>query len=395
MLLWIILGCLSAGVLAALVRPLLRASDATPSTADATAIYKDQLREVDAERERGLLPAAEAEAARTEIARRLLASDAEAAALPASSSLSQARLTHIALALAAGIPIIAMGFYLTFGEPNLPDQPLASRTKPAIAPDVAKVDDLIRAVELRLRQNPGDAQGWDVIAPVYMKQGRFQEAADAFAKAISMLGETTRRLAGFAESTVLANDGIVAEPARAAYEKLIKLEPTRIEPRFWLALAKEQDGTLDAALRDYETMLRDAPADANWRPMILERIETVRDKQGLPKLPPIAAPKSSPVPVASSTAPRGPTADDVAAADKMSAADRQQMIEGMVQGLADRLMKDARDLAGWQRLIRAYTTMGRKSDAVAALGTARQTFSAEPQSLSALKELAQSLGLES
>ncbi len=395
MLLWIMLGCLSAGVLAALVRPLLRRLDGNVGTADSTAIFKDQLREIEAERERGLLGAAEAEAARTEIARRLLACDAEARDAPVVSGLGERRLSQIALSLAVGVPLVAMGLYLTFGEPGIPDQPMSSRIATAPTPDVAKVDDLVRAVELRLRQHPEDAQGWDVIAPVYMKQGRYQEAADAFQKAIRILGDSTRRLAGLAESTVLANDGIVTEPARQAYEKLNKLEPTRIEPRFWLALAKEQDGKLDTALRDYETMLREAPADANWRPMIVERIESVRDKQGLPQLPPIAVPKSTPPPVASTAAPRGPSAADVAAAEKMSATDRQQMIEGMVQGLADRLKKDARNLAGWQQLIRAYSTMGRKSDAIAALGTARQTFSAEPQSLSALKELAQSLGLES
>jgi cytochrome c-type biogenesis protein CcmH len=92
---------------------------------------------------------------------------------------------------------------------------------------------------------------------------------------------------------------------------------------------------------------------------------------------------------------RGPSAEDVQAAEKMSAADRQRMIEDMVQGLAERLAKDGRDLAGWQRLIRAYAVMGRKDDAVAALGKARGNFTDEPQSLGALADLAKALGLES
>ena len=251
-------------------------------------------------------------------------------------------------------------------------------------------------MELRLHQNPEDGQGWDVIGPVYMKQGRFQEAADAFSNATRILGENTRRLAGFAESTVLANDGIVTEPARTAYEKLMKLEPARIEPRFWLALAKEQDGKFAAATKDYEALLKDAPADATWRPMVIERLEAIQSKLGLQNSSKVAAtpPVRSSIPP-SANIERGPSGEDVAAAGKLAPDQRQQMIEGMVQGLADRLKKDARDLAGWQRLIRAYSVMGRKTDALTALATARQTFKDEPLSLAALGNLAESLGLDS
>ena len=402
MLLWIGLAVLSTGVLAALLRPLF--GDATgAASADGAAIYRDQLREIETERERGLLGPAEAEAARAEVARRLIAIDQ--AAVPERlteprAKLSEAALSRIAVVIAAGLPMLAIGLYLAVGAPFVPDQPFIARS--AAPPDTANVEELLRAVELRLHQNPEDGRGWDAIGPVYMKQGRFQEAADAFANASRILGESTRRLAGFAESTVLASDGIVTEPARTAYERLQKLEPARIEPRFWLALAKEQDGRLDAAMTDYQALLKDAPADATWQPMVIERIDTVREKLGLaaaPKAPP-ATPGATPAarPAAAPQSPateRGPSASDVAEAGKMAPADRQQMIEGMVQGLADRLKKDGRDLAGWQRLIRAYSVMGRTADAVAALGTARNTFKAEPQSLATLEDLAKSLGLGS
>ena len=394
MLLWIGLGVLSAGVLAVILRPLLRPASANRTgTADGSAIYRDQLREIDTERERGLLGEGEAEAAHAEVARRLIALDQQ----PRTTGypgLSDPALSRIALAFAAVLPVLAVGLYLQVGAPFVPDQPASARAAPAA--DTAKVDELIQAVELRLHQNPEDGQGWDVIGPVYMKQGRFQEAADAFSNATRILGENTRRLAGFAESTVLANDGIVTEPARTAYEKLMKLEPARIEPRFWLALAKEQDGKFAAATKDYEALLKDAPADATWRPMVIERLEAIQSKLGLQNSSKVAAtpPVRSSIPP-SANIERGPSGEDVAAAGKLAPDQRQQMIEGMVQGLADRLKKDARDLAGWQRLIRAYSVMGRKTDALTALATARQTFKDEPLSLAALGNLAESLGLGS
>lgn len=394
MLLWIGFGILSAGVLAVLLRPLLRPSPTSAATSEnGAAIYRDQLREIEADRERGLLAPAEAAAARTEVARRLIALDQRPLST-APAGLSETALARVAIAVAAGLPLLAIGLYMSVGAPNVPDQPAIARA--AVPPNDAKVDVLIRAVELRLQKSPEDGQGWDVIGPVYMKQGRFLEAADAFSKATRLLGENSRRLAGFAESTVLANDGIVTEAARLAYEKLVKLEPARIEPRFWLALAKEQDGQLAAATKDYEALLKDAPADTTWRPMVIERLETVQQKLGGKPAATIVADPPQPPPAPKSAAPeRGPSARDVANADKLEPAERQRMIEGMVQGLAERLKREPADLAGWQRLIRAYTVMGRKTDALTALATARQAFKAEPQSLAALADLAQNLGLGS
>lgn len=390
MLIWIALALMTAAVVAAVTRPLLRAPASAPATdPDATSIYRDQIQEIDRDLQRGVLDLAEAEAARTEIARRLLeADDARSLATPGDPSHNPASLDRrAALAMMALLPVAAVVIYAWTGSPELPGQPLSARlSAPSQTADVA---DLVRKVEARLQQHPEDGQGWDVIAPVYFKQGRYREAADAFQRASRILGENARRLAGFAESTVVVNDGIVTEPARIAYEKLAKLEPERIEPRFWLTLAKEQDGMLDAAIADYEAMLRTAPPDASWRPLVTERLDEARTKLGKPRSPSPAQPPSAKGP-----APPGPTADDIAAAQRMPSSDRKAMIEGMVDGLAQRLKVDGRDLAGWERLIRAYAIMGRKADAIAALGDARRNFKDEAQPLAQLTELAKSLGLD-
>jgi len=378
MLLWLIFAVLTGAVLAAVLAPLMRpARPEAAAGAGALAVYRHQLEEIEAERARGLIGEAEADAARLEISRRLLASAARDGDGPRSGP-TPTRGAHVALAAAALVPLLTLAVYLAHGSPGLPSQPLAGRAQDVV--ERAQVGELIARVEARLREHPEDGDGWDVIAPVYFKLGRFQDAADAFTRALALKGETVRRLAGFAEANVLAADSIVTEPARLAYEKILKLEPGRVEARFWLALAKEQDGRLAPALAEFQALLAEAPADASWRGMVEARVSELARR--------LAASGSN-------SAPRGPSASDVAAADRLSPGERTQMIAGMVDGLAQRLERDGRDLAGWQRLVNAYVVLGRTDDAHKALAAARRTFSADAKALGELAALAKSLGLGS
>ncbi|MBS0244821.1 MAG: hypothetical protein JSS20_21840 [Proteobacteria bacterium] len=165
-----------------------------------------------------------------------------------------------------------------------------------------------------------------------------------------------------------------------ALRRLLELEPGNLQARFWLALAKEQDGKADEAAADYDKLLVDTPPDAPWRQMLLERREAVR------KL-------ASGAPATASSASPGPSEAEVAAASRMSPDERRTMIEGMVSGLAARLEKNGRDVEGWQRLIRALAVLGRKDEATAALSRARKSLADEPQALATLADLARSLGL--
>jgi cytochrome c-type biogenesis protein CcmH len=381
MLLWIAFAVMTAAVLAAVLMPLARPARPQSSAASgALAVYRHQLDEIEAERARGLVDDKEAAAAKNEVSRRLLASADEIdRATGGSGAMPQSRRAMVLLATAAFVPLLTLAFYLSYGSPGLPSFPVAERGQLPLGQ--AQIGDLIAKVEARLREHPEDGEGWDVIAPVYYKLGRFGDAANAYARAARLKGETVRRLAGFAESAVFAADGIVTEEARAAYEKILKLEPGRVEPRFWLALAKEQDGKLADALADYKGLLAEAPASVPWRAAVESRVaEVSRRLAGAEKVDPRGP---------------GPTAEDVAAAEKLSPDDRARMIAQMVDGLAERLKRDGRDLAGWQRLINAYAVLGREQEARKALAEARSKFPADETALAALAALAKSLGLGS
>jgi cytochrome c-type biogenesis protein CcmH len=391
-LIWVIFAALTASVLYVLLRPLLTGSADEGSRAafDAT-VYRDQLKEVESDRERGLIGDGDAEAARVEIARRLLAADAEERGGGAKAKPKRPE-QFVALGLAVMLPLLALGLYLQYGAPQLPDQPLVARLEdPSHSQDLQV---LVAKVEARLREHPEEGEGWEVIAPVYMSWRRYADAAEAFRQAARLLGESPKRLAGYGQALVLANNGVVTEDARKAVERALVLDPKLIEPRLLLTIAKEQDGQFAAAAEGWRKMLADAPQDAPWRKLVEERL--AQDEARLAGKPVPGAPAASGPQVPAATAQGGgPTQDQVATAEQMSPADRQKMIETMVQRLADRLAQNSDDLPGWLKLVRAYSVLDRKDEAVKALARAKTAFSGNAEAIQQLDALATELGLKS
>jgi cytochrome c-type biogenesis protein CcmH len=368
MLLWIAMAILTAAASLTVLMPLYRARR-TAASAPELAIYRDQLRELDREVGDGLVPAGEANAARTEISRRLLrAADSATGVDPKSNTLR--RLAAIVAIVA--IPLGAIGLYLVLGSPTLPDQPLAARL--AAPPDTQDVPALVARVESHLAKNPDDGRGWELLGPVYLRLGRNDDAAKAFANTIRTLGSTSEREANLGEAIVRANDGTVTGDARKAFERAGVLDPKSVRPRFYLALALGQDGRKEEAVAAWKALLAEAPAGgAAWADVARSALAELE------------APAGAPTP--------GPTADDVRAASDMSAEDRQAMIAGMVETLSERLKSDPGDADGWARLVRSYMVLGDKPKAEEALARARLALAQDPAKLSIVESEAKEKGL--
>jgi cytochrome c-type biogenesis protein CcmH len=387
-LLWVILACLTAIALLVLLRPLAGAAAKDPARdAFDAAVYRDQLGEIESDRARGMIGQAEAEAARIEIARRLLRTDSKERVSDRAAKSSGAK-TAATIGVALALPLLALGLYLVYGSPRLPDQPLAARLEDPASDK--NLEALVARVEARLREHPEEGEGWEVIAPVYMGWRRYSDAAEAYAQAIRLLGPSAKRLSGQGQALVLANNGVVTEDARRALERAVELDPALVEPRILLAIAKEQDGQFAAAVADWRALLAKETGDQPWREMVEKRIAA--DEAHLAGRPLVETPGSAET---GAQGQGGPNGADIAAAQNMSPADRQAMIERMVQGLATRLEQQGDDLPGWLKLVRAYSVLDRKDDAVKALQRAKSQFSGNSQALEQLDALAAELGLKS
>lgn len=371
MLIWTFLAVMTGVAVLAVLLPLSRSRGGVSSGDHDTAVYRDQLREIERDLERGVIAPAEAAAARVEVGRRLLAaSDRETGAQPRQADGTRRRFAAMgALVL---VPAVALGIYLSTGSPHVPAQPLAARLEGA--PDRQDVDVLLARVERRLQENPDDGRGWDIVSRVYMQQGRPREAAMAFANAIRLLGSDAERQAGLGEALLMIAGGVVTAQAKQAFEAALRHDPALPSARYYIARAFAQQGDAAEATRRFQALIASAPPGAPW-------VEIVR--RDLAQLGVPSAPAAAP----------GPSRDDLAAAAAMPPQERATMIRGMVERLAERLRNNADDPEGWIRLVRAYAVLGETERAREALRQAKTALTNRPGADFALDRLARELGL--
>ena len=331
-------------------------------------IYRDQLAEIDRDAARHLLGPAEAEAARAEVKRRLLAAADAAEVAERASTPSETRRRWIPpTVLALVLPATAVGLYLTLGQPIVPDQPFAERRTQemltaGLPPDeVASLADATAQLEKRLESRPDDATGWFLLGRSYLTLRQYPESVRAFSRAEQLSPEQPGIVDGYAEAMIANSGGRIEKNAHDALQRLLTLDPTNPKAQFLLALERAQNGDLAGAVQDWARLLATAPPDAPWVPAVRDHLERAAALAGIPVPlagPADGAPASAALPTIST--------DDMAAAAQMLPEDRQRMIRGMVEKLAARLADHPDDIDGWQRLARAWDVLGEPEKAAEA-----------------------------
>ena len=476
MMLWLMFALMTAATIFAVLWPLGRRKPLRPGSD--VAVYRDQLDEIQRDHSAGLIGTAEAEAARVEVSRRLIAAaDAAETEKPAleTSSLFRRRVTAIAgLVL---LPAGAVALYLTLGSPDLPGVPLAARVQ--TPSEARKIETMVAQVEDHVSRNPNDGHAWEVLAPVYMRIGRYDDAVRAFRNSLSLNGSNAAREADLGEAMVFAANGVVTADAKTQFDRALKLDGKDVMARFYLGMAADQDGRRTEAEKIWRDLLAEAPPGAPWVEMVRHALNRTAPTDTAATAPPApggasAAPPadhdvnamverlanrlkkdgsdvngwvqlvrsyraldqndkaqaavadarralandpdklrqfaegtegSAPAASAAPTAPvarlpppgaaaAGPTAADIAAAEQMKPDQQNEMIRTMVARLADRLKQDGSDVAGWERLLRAYMVLGDHAKALAAAADARKALASDPDKLRRLDEVIKDLKVE-
>ena len=268
---------LTALAVAAVLIPVLRRHRREPSRADYDlTVYRDQLRELESDRARGLVSEEQVEAARTEIERRMLraarareAAQAEAEKAPepvGAKARAGWRRRAAAIGLGLCVPALAAGVYVSLGSPGLPGRPFAEIERPVDQTEtLAALNEPVEQLAARLDSEPDNLEGWLLLGRSYVVLQRYPEAADALRRAATLSGGDPEVLAMLGEAIVWANDGLVVPEAVGAFRQVLDAQPEDPAARFHLALAQAQAGEVREAYDMWLALAADTPADARRR----------------------------------------------------------------------------------------------------------------------------------
>ncbi|MCC5987264.1 MAG: c-type cytochrome biogenesis protein CcmI [Pararhodobacter sp.] len=369
-------------------------------------IYADQLREVESDLKRGLVSSEEAERLRTEVSRRLLEADRFERRAPGRTPRAM-RLAGLML-MPATVALAAL-VYAAAGAPHLRDMPLAQRHAEAAEaragrPDQAELEAawqedpnrpappetepglmaLIEQLRAALANRPLDLQGHQLLARNEARIGNHAGAAAAQAQVIEIKGDeaTVGDHVLLAEAMIFATGGLVSPEAERVLEAILRRDPANQPARYYTGLMFAQTGRPDLTFRIWRSLLEDSDPQAPWVPHLRGTLEELAEIAGVRyTLPPAAAMGA-----------RGPSEDDMAAAAQMDPEAREDMIGGMVEGLAARLANQGGTAEEWARLIASLGVLGQDERARAIWGEARTVFADRPADLEQVNAAARGLG---
>ncbi|OIQ25034.1 MAG: c-type cytochrome biogenesis protein CcmI [Alphaproteobacteria bacterium MedPE-SWcel] len=405
---WILTGLVTLGMGGILALVLLRNHNGPgePAAAYDLRVYRQQLTDLDRDIARGVVSAEDADRLRTEISRRILAADAQVQAAEAAQQRPNGPSRIAAVLVVLGIALGTASLYNRLGAPGYEDLGLdrrlnmadeRARTRPSqteaearlpaslnpeVDPNYLKLVENLRKVTA---ERPDDPRGQALLAQHEAQIGNFKAAYEAKARFIALqngdIGMSD--LVDQAELQVMAAGGYVSPEAEALLLRALTVTPDDGRARYYLGLLMGQIGRPDRGYQLWADTLRAGPDTAPWNQAIAAQIPEMAAMAGVEHRPltppaaaenaPLAGPLPGPLP--------GPDAEDVANMQQMSPEERQQMIEGMVAGLADRLATEGGSPPEWARLITALGVLGRIDQARAIHAEALEEFAGDAAAL--------------
>ena len=353
MTLWPIFALMTLAAVAAVWWPLTRRQRSVRSGSD-IAVYRDQLEEIDRDEATSLIGNVEAEAARVEVSRRLIAAaEAAKAATVAAAPVPAGRYRFATLVAAIILlPLGAGVTYFSLGSPNLVPVSMNAATGGQALP--GGIEKTVAEVETYLESNPRNGKGWELLAPVYLRLGRFDDAVRARRNALEIFGPDAARLGDLGEAVVMASNGVVTAEAKGLFERANAADPEDVMAQYYLGLSAKQEGRRDEAEKRWSALVSGAREGAEWLPLVKNALARIDEKS--PSI--VVAPPEH----------------------------NGGAIEAMVERLAERLKKDGSDVAGWIQLVRSYRVLGKAEKLKATIADAHTALANDQGALQRLDQ---------
>jgi cytochrome c-type biogenesis protein CcmH len=296
---WLIAAVFVAVALAFLLPTLLRPVSAESEDGEKeanVAVYRDQLAELDADLQSGVIGAEQHQQDRDEMERRLL-SDVAAVAEPAKQKSKLAPAGHgTVYALALGIPIVAIGLYYQVGTPGAVagpgavSAPFARSAQPPMAvrqpaqaspPGAApmtkeRMEANVTALAKRLEQKPDDVNGWKMLARSYSIMEKYAEASNAYRRATALKADDADLWADYALAMTMANGQQMQGQPMELVNKALKLDPENPKALQLAGGAAFQAKRYQEAVNFWERSLGKLPRDSELARALKLKIDEAR-----------------------------------------------------------------------------------------------------------------------
>lgn len=297
----------------------------------------------------------------------------------------------VALAAAALLVIGALVYRFAFAAPSGGGGETAVANNMAAA-QPGNLEDSIAGLRERLRQDPDNHEGWFLLGLAYREGGRFDEAEQAFRRAMELAPRNADYVAYLGETLLLRAGNTPPPEAEQLFRQALEIQPDNPQAKYYLATIKDVRGDHRGAVDDLIALLRAAPPEAPWEPQVRQAVEGIARENNIDianRLPPARTPAPSPA----TAAIPGPTQQQLDQARSIPPSQQDEMVRGMVDRLAQRLRQNPRDEAGWNRLMRSRMVMNDRPGATQALRDGLAAFANDTAVQGRLRAAAEELGV--
>lgn len=297
-LFWLAVAVGIAVALAFVLPPLLRARTAQGRAARRdinVAVYRDQLKEMEADRASGLLSDAQFQSGKQELEARLADDALGQEDAPASNTRGSRALGY---GVAALLPVAALGLYAWLGQPASLTATAGLHAAPAragmaTAPAEHDFTRLIQQVEEKARANPEDGEAWALLARSYAFMERWPEAVEAYETAMRLLPRDAAVLSGYAEAEAIAKGRVLSDKTKELVRQALAIDPDDLKGLELAAIQAYQEGRFSEAGRDFRRLHQLLPPDSDYAQEILAAQQEAERLSGA-SVPGDAGPASSP-----------------------------------------------------------------------------------------------------
>ncbi len=242
------------------------------------AIHREHLKELEHDREEGLISDEAFNKAVDELELELLSDIGKD---DVATEVSLKRSPAVATFISMSLPIMAIGLYFYLGEPGLINPEATPQASQQQNEDMHSILQMVERLEARLDEQPDDGEGWSMLGRSYLVMDRHAEAVRAYQKARELLGDQPALLADTAEAMIMANNNSFNAESVQLLDKVLQADPDN-QKALWMGgyYLLEQD-EVEQALKLWQHLLSLFPAGSQQSVALQEHIDNVVAQSGI------------------------------------------------------------------------------------------------------------------